>query len=69
MSDAASPSDNALPWDVPAPFVQAVSPGDDDIDGLRHTNNAVYVRWCEATAWAHSASLGLRSSTVTLASI
>ena len=69
MSDAASPSDNALPWDVPAPFVQAVSPDDDDIDGLRHTNNAVYVRWCEATAWAHSASLGLRSSTVTLASI
>ena len=46
-------------WDVSEPFTQHVKPGADDIDGLRHTNNAVYVRWCEATAWAHSAALGL----------
>ena len=31
----------------------------DDIDGLNHTNNAVYVRWCETVAWAHSGALGL----------
>ena len=30
-----------------------------DIDGLEHTNNAVYVKWCERVAWAHSGSLGL----------
>ncbi len=46
-------------WDYPGPFTLAVVPGVDDIDGLRHTNNAVYVRWCEAVAWAHSESLGL----------
>ncbi|UUZ48726.1 acyl-CoA thioesterase [Massilia sp. B-10] len=31
----------------------------EDIDGLNHTNNAVYVRWCEQIGWAHSESLGL----------
>ena len=59
MNDAALLAVCAGTWDVPAPFVEAVAPNDDDIDGLRHTNNAVYVRWCEAIAWAHSASLGL----------
>jgi acyl-CoA thioester hydrolase len=46
-------------WDYPKPFTLAVAPGAGDIDGLNHTNNAVYVRWCETTAWAHSESLGL----------
>lgn len=46
-------------WDHPAPFTIAVVPGVDDIDGLNHTNNAVYVRWCEAVGWAHSGALGL----------
>jgi acyl-CoA thioester hydrolase len=31
----------------------------EDIDGLNHTNNAVYVRWCEQIGWAHSETLGL----------
>jgi acyl-CoA thioester hydrolase len=48
-----------LPWDYPNPFTLAVVPGVDHIDGLNHTNNAVYVRWCEAIAWAHSERLGL----------
>ena len=26
---------------------------------LHHTNNTVYVKWCEQVAWAHSVSLGL----------
>ena len=30
-----------------------------DIDGLQHTNNTVYVTWCEQVAWQHSESLGL----------
>lgn len=59
MSDSERQPSVAEPWDVGAPFVQSVSPNDDDIDGLQHTNNAVYVRWCEAIAWAHSAALGL----------
>jgi acyl-CoA thioester hydrolase len=46
-------------WDYPGPFTLAVVPGVDDIDGLNHTNNAVYVRWCESVAWAHSETLGL----------
>lgn len=48
-----------LQWDCPAPFTLAVLPGVDDIDGLKHINNAVYVRWCEAIGWAHSGALGL----------
>ncbi len=46
-------------WDVAHPFLFSVSPQADDIDGLNHTNNAVYVRWCEQAGWAHSEALGL----------
>ena len=46
-------------WDHPAPFVLGVSPEPEDIDGLDHTNNAVYVKWCERVGWAHSHALGL----------
>jgi len=46
-------------WDHPQPFTLAVTPGRDDIDGLNHTNNAVYVQWCERVAWGHSEALGL----------
>jgi acyl-CoA thioester hydrolase len=46
-------------WDYPQPFVMPVIPAPEDIDGLNHTNNAVYVQWCEKIGWAHSAALGL----------
>lgn len=46
-------------WDHPAPFVIETEVKTQDIDGLRHTNNAVYVKWCERAAWAHSVALGL----------
>ena len=46
-------------WDLAAPFTLALSPQAEDIDGLDHTNNAVYVRWCERIGWAHSEALGL----------
>jgi acyl-CoA thioester hydrolase len=49
----------ALAWDYPEPFTQTLSPRLEDIDGLNHTNNAVYVRWCEQIGWAHSETLGL----------
>lgn len=46
-------------WDHPEPFIRELVVADDDMDGLAHTNNAVYVSWCEATAWNHSEALGL----------
>jgi acyl-CoA thioester hydrolase len=48
-----------LDWDYPQPFILPVTPHEGDIDGLNHTNNAVYVRWCEQAGWAHSEELGL----------
>lgn len=46
-------------WDYPHPFTLPAMARPDDIDGLNHTNNAVYVQWCEKIGWAHSESLGL----------
>ena len=46
-------------WDYPTPFTLPAIPHSGDIDGLNHTNNAVYVQWCEKIGWAHSESLGL----------
>ena len=48
-----------LPWDLPAPYTLATRVMATDIDGLNHTNNAVYVNWCQQVAWAHSVALGL----------
>jgi acyl-CoA thioester hydrolase len=48
-----------LAWDYPNPFTLPLAPLPQDIDGLNHTNNAVYVRWCEQVGWAHSETLGL----------
>lgn len=46
-------------WDYPHAHTLPVTPEAGDIDGLQHTNNAVYVPWCEHIAWHHSAILGL----------
>ena len=46
-------------WDYPRPFVHRAVVTAQDIDSLEHTNNTVYVRWCEEAAWEHSAALGL----------
>jgi acyl-CoA thioester hydrolase len=51
--------DSVLDWDYPNPFTLPRVPQAADIDGLNHTNNAVYVRWCEQIGWAHSEALGL----------
>ena len=48
-----------MEWDYPHPFTLPVTPRAQDIDGLNHTNNAVYVQWCENVGWAHSEALGL----------
>ncbi|WP_437880292.1 acyl-CoA thioesterase [Pseudomonas sp. LRF_L74] len=46
-------------WDLPMPFTLELRVAADDIDGLGHANNAVYVSWLERCAWRHSQSLGL----------
>lgn len=51
--------ETTINWDYPNPFTLPLAPQAEDIDGLGHTNNAVYVRWCEQAGWAHSMALGL----------
>lgn len=46
-------------WDYPGPHEMHTTVLAADMDGLNHTNNTVYVKWCEQTAWAHSVALGL----------
>lgn len=46
-------------WDYEGPFLRRTTVLGSDVDALNHTNNTVYVRWCEECAWEHSASLGM----------
>lgn len=48
-----------LRWDYSSPHTIPCMPADADIDGLNHTNNGVYVRWCQDAGWSHSQALGL----------
>ncbi len=48
-----------MTWDLDNPFIIDIEVGAQDIDGLGHANNAVYVSWMERCAWQHSQSLGL----------
>lgn len=48
-----------MSWDLPTPFVIDLKVQAEDIDGLGHANNAVYVSWLERSAWRHSQFLGL----------
>ncbi|MCZ6828703.1 MAG: thioesterase family protein [Gammaproteobacteria bacterium] len=48
-----------MDWDYPQGYNIELCVTEADIDGLEHTNNAVYVKWCERAAWAHSVALGL----------
>ncbi len=53
------PENSDFQWDLPTPFCQALIVEEKDIDGLGHTNNSVYVNWCQQVGWAHSVALGL----------
>ncbi|USW92918.1 acyl-CoA thioesterase [Pseudomonas proteolytica] len=46
-------------WDLAKPFIIDLQVVPEDIDGLGHANNAVYVSWLERCAWRHSQRLGL----------
>lgn len=48
-----------MQWQYPEPFTLWVTVENGDMDELGHTNNAVYVKWCEQCAWAHSNALGM----------
>ena len=48
-----------MSWDLATPFIIDLRVGSEDIDGLGHANNAVYVTWLERCAWRHSQRLGL----------
>ncbi len=48
-----------MSWDLADPFVIDLMVTAEDIDGLGHANNAVYVNWLERCAWRHSQYLGL----------
>lgn len=52
-------SHTRIEWEFPEPFTLSLTPEASDIDGMDHTNNAVYVQWCEQAGWAHSQALGL----------
>jgi acyl-CoA thioester hydrolase len=49
----------ALTFDLPHPHLLTLSVDAADIDAYNHVNNAVYITWCDRTAWDHSAKLGL----------
>ena len=46
-------------WDYPDPHTFFDQVTAQDMDALNHTNNIVYVKWCQQAAWSHSVSLGL----------
>jgi acyl-CoA thioester hydrolase len=46
-------------FDLPAPHIIDLTVEAADIDAYNHVNNAVYVTWCDRSAWEHSAALGL----------
>lgn len=50
-------------WDLPSPYLLELEVTAEDIDGLGHVNNAVYVSWMERCAWNHSQHLGLDLAT------
>ena len=49
----------SVAWDLPEPFVIEVKVVADDIDDYGHANNAVYLRWLDAIAWAHAEAVGI----------
>lgn len=57
--DKASDVNTPLQFDLPNPFCQSYTINVQQIDGLGHTNNQVYINWCQEAAWAHSQQLGI----------
>lgn len=49
--------------DFPNPFWKSFAVEPDDIDGFGHVNNTVYLKWMDATVWAHTRHVGLDEET------
>ncbi len=45
--------------DNPHSFWKRFRVTSDDLDGFHHVNNAVYLKWLDATVWEHTRSVGL----------
>ena len=48
----------AIDFDVATPFLYQLLATPDDVDAQGHVNNAVYLQWMDAAAFAHSKALG-----------
>ena len=48
-----------IAWELPEPFTIDLVVAKSDIDDYGHTNNTVYLGWCDRCAWAHSEAVGL----------
>ncbi|WP_419810599.1 acyl-CoA thioesterase [Bacterioplanoides sp.] len=45
--------------DHPNAFGKSFTVSEEEIDGYGHVNNAVYLKWLDATVWEHTRSVGL----------
>ncbi len=54
LTDTGAP----IAFDVPNPFILELVAGQEDLDPQGHVNNAVYVRWMDRAAFAHSEAVG-----------
>lgn len=45
--------------DFPNAYWKRFTVTQDDLDGFNHVNNAVYLKWLDATVWEHTESVGL----------
>ncbi|GAA6162074.1 MULTISPECIES: thioesterase family protein [unclassified Ruegeria] len=45
--------------DCPDAFWKRFVVTKDDLDGFNHVNNAVYLKWLDATVWEHTRAVGL----------
>jgi len=52
-------SDTKTNWDRPSPFVHKLVVDSSSIDSYQHVNNAIYLRWLDDCARAHSLALGI----------
>lgn len=49
--------------DHPEPFWRKFTVTENDLDGFQHVNNAVYLKWMDATIWDHTNAVGLDAQT------
>jgi acyl-CoA thioester hydrolase len=58
VSGLTTDAGEAIALDQPDAFFYPLTAERDDIDALGHVNNAVYVKWMERAAFAHSVAVG-----------